>query len=386
MERKKLANNKYAVVTPTYVGHFHFIKKYIESFSKYSRGEKIPLYLTVEENDIYELQKICSVYPDVDVRIISFEAILSRFGIKKNTSELLSSMGRFSYQTIKKLYTLLYIKEEKTLVIDSESMMVADCDLSLLFDHYFASPFVSYSELGDKEFNSTFTKSVVDNSSYLLCDNNDKYFLENFVWFYDKSILQDLCREVGSPYDMVMRLETEKRTNLFEIQIYHHFIYKNRVKYKYDAINVINSLKNRLETAEFSSYMNKYYELYKGNCGVLERAASCVDKHNWYKVATLLKDIRFNIIRSEYSSRMKYHSLFIHEVNPFLLCASQDHSFGINSNWFNKLIDMSDTRWEIEMIKNNIGKYINSIRKSVLYRVPRVIIKFIVNPIRYILN
>lgn len=375
--------NKYALVTPTYSGHFCFIDKYIESLSRYSIGEKVPLYLTVEESDCYDLQKIANRYPDVDVRVIPFERILSTFGIEESTEELLASMGRFSYQTLKKLYTLLYIEENKTIVIDSESMMVNHCDLNDLFTAYFDSPFISYSSLSEKSYNATFTKNVVDNSSYLLSNKDDKYFLENFVWFYDKSILQDLCSEIGTPYEMVALLEKEKRTNLFEIQIYHHFIFKYKEKYGYDAIDVLKELQGALSEDEFKAYMDKYYELYKGNCGVLERVASCVDKHNWYKVAMLLKKLRFNLIRSEYSSGMKFHLSLISEVQPSMLCASQDHSFGINSTLVNKIMDVSDTRWEVEMIKRSLTGVIGVFKDSALYRIPRVLLKFFVNPIRY---
>ncbi|EKN6367541.1 TPA: hypothetical protein ACHYPN_003350 [Yersinia enterocolitica] len=379
-----MKTHDYALITPTYRGHFDFIKKYLSSLNKFSKGEKIPIYLTVEEDDVFDLEEIASNYKNIDVRVLSFEMILSRFDIRKSTSQLLEIMGRFSYQTLKKLYTILYINESKSLIVDSESMMIRDYELSKLFDEYFRNPFISYSKLSERKFNATFTKNVIQNSNFLLKEDDDAFFLENFIWFYDKKIVKDLCDFIGTPYEMVMLLEKNKKTNLFEIQIYHHFIYANKEKYGYKSINVTHELKNALSKEGFDSYMKKFYGLYKGNCGILERVGSCVSKENINDLSDLFHKLKFNIIRSEYSSGMKYHSLLIRKINPVMLCASQEHSFGINNSFINRWIDASDTRWEVNIVKNKLHSYQTILSNSILYRVPRVLLKMLVNPIRKI--
>ena len=48
---------KRCVITPTYTGHFEYIKKYLKSFDRYLQDRDFPIYfvITREENDEFTL-------------------------------------------------------------------------------------------------------------------------------------------------------------------------------------------------------------------------------------------------------------------------------------------------------------------------------------------
>ena len=334
--------SKYAIITPTFEQHFKYVKKYLESYKKYvTDKEDITLLFTISRCEAESFKRITDEYCDcIKFQTYLFEDILEALGVKKTPDELLQRYNKFTFQTLKKFYTMLYSQYSKFLVLDSESMWVKETCMKNVFEEFFNAPFISGSSIKAKKTISPFTQGVIDNVNFLLGNNCDKWFLENFVWFYDKKILNDLFDKLGSPINLaekVYQLENKQQieSGIFEIELYQAFLYFNLENYQYNFIDIDKVLSETLPQKELSNYINNYYSAFDGNCGLLEHSLMLLNNSNYALLADLFKKHRFNIIRCNYSdfNNVKLQEKFMDIVKPNILAASQEHAFGINDSY-----------------------------------------------------
>ena len=297
---------KYAVITPTFKPHFKFVEKYLESYKKFvTDKEDVTLIFTISKNEAKDFKKITDQYcENVKFETLYFEDILKHFGITLTPDELLKKYQKFTFQTLKKFYTMLYSDANRFLVLDSESMWVKETNMKEVFENFFKNPFIASSQIKTRETVSVLKQGVIDNINYLLNKPCDKWFLENFVWFYDKSILNDLFNEYSSPIEMaekVYTLENKQRreAGIFEIELYQAYLYNNNSKYHYKIIDVEKLLKNILTAKDLSKYLNSYNNLFQGNCGLLEHTILLLNNSNYQALANAFRDNHFNIIRCD---------------------------------------------------------------------------------------
>jgi len=330
---------KISIITPTYFSHFKFISKYLESFNRYVLDKaSVSIYFTIERKEGAAFQKILKPYLNqLDIHILYFEDILGEFGIHSSSNELLKKYGKFSFQTLKKYYTMLYVDAERMLVLDSESMWICETNMSELFYDFFRNSFLAGSIL-DSQHLGDIKRAVTKNVSYLLNYNIDHWFIETFCWFYEKHILQDMFLELGTPLELVNRVyehaktEDDVNAGVFEIILYQAYLYMNREKYGYKWIDVNHECEKYLGSYDFLRYKEAYLKIYEGECGLLEKVSSLVDDRNTKQLARLCCDNRFNIIRCEYdfhpTSAQRY---FMETVHPNILASSQNHIYGVNN-------------------------------------------------------
>lgn len=384
---------KKAIITPTFKPHFKFVDKYLESAKKYvSDPENVTFYLTVSESDVAELSSLVSKYSqNLNVEILCFDKIIKKFNIPYSDKVLLSKYGKFSYQTLKKFYTMLYIQAEQMLVLDSESMFVKPTNIRALFDDFFDNPFITVCNLDQLPYVGNFKKKVMENISFAINgrsisteDNesqkklelytknrsslNDIWFLENFVWFYDRKILNDMCNKLGEPFTIVDRIYNNvKKDNVeqgcFEICLYQGFIYRNNNAYNYTVLHTEDIVQNafRDNMHIYSKYEKNYYSLWGGEFGILEMAMGLLDKENYKLLANEFKKNNFNIIRCDFTNLInyKYQMEFLDILKPNILAASQNHIYGVN----NKL---GDKLWNLLFWNNSFARYVYSDLKAIL--------------------
>lgn len=79
-------------------------------------------------------------------------------------------------------------------------------NMSDLFKKYFSAPFLLTSPSDTNIKFHNFVLSVIDNGSLLLNKKCSKWFLENFIWFYDKKILNSLFSVIGTPIELAEKI------------------------------------------------------------------------------------------------------------------------------------------------------------------------------------
>lgn len=332
---------KYAVITPTFEPHFQFVEKYLESFDKFVIDKsEVAIIFTISKSESNKFNLIINKYKNINIEIFYFEDILAKFGINITPNDLLRKYDKFTFQSLKKFYTMLYSDFDYFLVLDSESMWIKKTSMKALFENFFNNPFISCSSIANRKHLSDFTQGVLDNRNFLINNNCNKWFLENFVWFYDKKILNEMFETIGEPIELAEKIynsvdEKHLTPGIFEIELYQSYIYCNNGKYKYKINNIDNDLKSYLCDFDFHKYKTEYDTIYDGNCGVLEHSLMLLTNSNYKALAKLFIDNKFNIIRCDKTNfnNAYLQTKFIEIVSPNILAASQLHIFGINDKY-----------------------------------------------------
>lgn len=335
---------KYTIITPTYREHFKYVAQYLNSVAKYSlNSDNIIFVFIVEAQDVEGLKKITKAYEAlVSIHILQFEDLLATYNVDISPNHLLIEYGKYSYQTLKKLYAMLYLPCQKFLVLDSESMWIRQTDMERLFEDFFSDPFIAGSRITPDKL-GIIKKNVCQCTDYLLDFKSDKWFLESFNWFYEKTILLDLINELGTPIDLIKKAQVAGKLQgfepyVFEICLYQNYIYKNRQKYHYRILDVNQKCKDYLGQAGYKRYLNAYYSKFNGEGGVLEFVCNMLCSDNVEALATLIKDNHFLIIRVEnVACSPSIQKKFIKIADPYILAASQNHPWGINDQWSLKI-------------------------------------------------
>lgn len=323
---------QYAIVTPTFSGHFSFISTYLESLNKYVEDkEDFAVFFTINKNENESFQKIIAPYKDsCNIKVLFFDDILLQNGIYLTPDNLLKKYGKFSFQTLKKFYTMLAIDCEKFLVLDSESSWVNKTNMKKLFLDFYDDPRVFFSHIKSDRL-GFFRNRVQKNIGYIYGKECPFWFIENFMWYYDKNILQDLFNEYGSPIEIVNRIYNEgyKEEGVFEILLYQSYLFKNHQKYGYRLVDIDKACKTLLSPYVYENYYFEMATQLRGEFGVLEQVMMFLNKENVDEFANLFKNLGFNIIRSDIGSRNNCQELFFKEVRPNIFASSQNHDFGV---------------------------------------------------------
>lgn len=320
--------NKYCIITPTYIEHFKYIKEYLKTFDKYVIDkENVSLVFTVNKEEISALKDLIAPYVNkIDIICVNFDDILLQHNVFLSPTNLLKKYGRYSFQTLKKFYTMLTVEAEKFLVLDSETIWNRPTKMEELFQDYFVNPTIWGSPIDDRI--DSFTSHIQENIDYILDFKSDIWFIENFMWYYEKNILNNLFLEYGSPIEIVDKVYKNKHSEgVFEILLYTNYIYKNLNRYGYSFIDTISSAKSVLSPYIWENYYFKLSDFYGGACGVLERIMSLIDDENTEDFAKLFNILKLNIIRSDGRDNAKAQIRFIELVQPNILAASQDNPF-----------------------------------------------------------
>ncbi len=324
-----------AVITPTFSGHFENVIEMLKSFVWFvKKPTSVVFVFTIDKEEIDFFNKLVQpLVGRVNFEVYSTEAVFEFCGINDSPSEILRKYGKFSFQTLKKFCTMKFVPYEQFLILDSETSFCDDFSFDEMFEKYFADPFISGSDMKNRKGNvSWFTQGAAGNIEYLIDEKNLPWFLENFVWFYSKEILRELEWEHGSFFEMVKRAferQGAQSIDVFEIQLYHGYLYKNRERLGYRYIDVDAELKKALPPVLYSRYMQELHDIFDGNCGVLERAFTLVNPDNLLEIGRLIRNLGFDVVRCDeprgnYSGQVKLFNL----VKPKILAASQDHWLG----------------------------------------------------------
>ena len=161
---------KRGIITPTFEPHFKFVLKYLDSAEKYiTDPENITFFFTVSEGDVEKLSKLLVNYKNkLNIEILCFDEILRKHNVPYGDKKLLLKYGKFSYQTLKKFYTMLESDCDQMLVLDSESMFINKTNINKMFDDFFASPFITVCNLDLLSKVGSFKSKVMENINLIL--------------------------------------------------------------------------------------------------------------------------------------------------------------------------------------------------------------------------
>lgn len=307
MDFKSIQQNKRAILIPTYEGHFDYVFYLLSSMEKFVLDVEqfdICLILSSQEEQ-RKIQNMISQFRKLHIFCYDIEQILNFYGVKDK--DILNKVGKFSYQTIKKLYGVHFLQYPQTYVMDSEGLFIKDIQLNTLFDDYFKHPFVLMCSLArcfGKSFYTTLNFYTVKNVAEIFNKEQiDNFYFDGFNWFYDIKIVNNLFEHFhNNLYEVIKDVSVRNKSGspktqaVFECILYYEYIYEHNQRYKYDFIDTIPLIEQTLGKNTLASAlveMGKNYAFFP----VLMHSWEFMNINDVGKYAEIYRKLNFKIAR-----------------------------------------------------------------------------------------
>lgn len=324
------------IITPTYKGHFPFIKKYLKTYVHFVEdAHEVPVFFIISKNESNEFQKLISPFiKKANLQVLYFEDILSKYGINDDSDTLLKKYGRYSFQTLKKMYAIKFIDANHFLILDSESMWIKPTNMSQVFNRYFSSPFVIYSSNKDRK-PSQFMKKMADNVGSVLNQKIDFWAIESNMWFIDKKIYKDMESILGSPLDWTeISLKTgtskiQEENGLMEALLYQSWLVINAEKYKYKKVNAYDFMQIYCSQNEVDCYTAGIDRCYPAGVGLFEDLLIGAYDEIENNIINIIKNLGLTIVRCDFSDFFNYkrQKRIVYNTDIHILACSQNNIF-----------------------------------------------------------
>lgn len=301
----------------SYIGHKDLLDKLLYSIQQMTPNN-IEIYIIISSADYNEFQYMLTKYNKM--HLLVFSKILEILEDKTYDEDiLLKDLGKWKYQSMKKFYGLYYLffrgSYEHIMIVDSETFIIQKLDLNEYINKYIRNSFIVYSET--PTINNKMHSSVDISSRYINdIQNYIGWFLEYYLWIYDKRIFVDFLRYILIKFKKSLLELVKPYQDIFIEVIYQMFIFKNNNYYKYKLINFHDFLRreyrNNLHTImEYldmlqplkpiedgrylleknidSSFLDKFYEDYKLACfkpNDTKNSLDFIKKHSCIKICT----------------------------------------------------------------------------------------------------
>lgn len=312
------------ILIPTFPPHFEYVRKLLSSIDTFNLDkEKTNVYLIFDNKQRVDDFGII-LYKTIHVILLSIEEITFKlFDFVIDANQLLNSIQKFAYQSFKKILGVRYVTQLfdylHVYVMDSEGMFIRPFSINGLIDNYLHTKHIFYNP-----------NKRIDNIHCLHAKNFLKthvqvpgWLLENYMWIYEKNIINDLFAKFINIKCMNDIIQNFKVDLMIEF-VYYHFIYINNDKYNYTFIDVHTTLSNYLSEKETKTLTSVY---------VLEDMRKVLSINLIEPFSKIFKD--FNIVNYKICGRnnKKYHNakeniLFVKNTPSIVVINSGD--FPIN--------------------------------------------------------
>ena len=362
---------KNCILTPTYEGHFKYIKEYLESYKKYCGESKNTIITFVLSDKVEKTQfeeRFAEYISTMPIEIYDVEAIFKEYGVNETSKDLLKKYGHTSYQTLKKVYSMLYINAERFLVLDSESSWIANTNMDKEFDDFFESPYLIVSKSSSRTITDSFLSQHFAIADYLFGRRLEVMPFEHFMWYYTKEIISKMCADQGFPMKVVERIydweikNFTKPVGLMEVMWIQTYIYDNAKIFSYTIKYTEDMLNSYVKNSE--RFIQNFFEYNRGgNIGILEFPCMMLNKKNADSLIKLYREQHINIIRCDETTifNRKLEEDFLRDAKIKILAVSQEHGFLTteSKNAKRKKMFVQSRKFLIKNFKKRIKRVIN---------------------------
>lgn len=247
---------KYGIIIPTYIDHFKHVVRFLESVRENCTdySDFNICFITSKHEMVHLIELIseyCTTQPKLKVSVTTLEFLIKRmYGETVDENWLLETVGKYNFQSAKKILGVRYFDHDYSLVLDSECLMIRPCSIKDIFENYLKTKRVFYTDNSD-----VFPESMerVTKSSLSFIREVDRfkpyYMFEHDSWIFEKQIVSDMFTHIEAQGKTFYQLLFESKL-LFEVVMYYWYIYFNN-KYGYQFVDA---------TALIKSYLGEHYE------------------------------------------------------------------------------------------------------------------------------
>ncbi|MCJ2006271.1 hypothetical protein [Methylobacterium sp. J-092] len=233
--------------------------------------DRVELLLVVEAVNEPMFAELLARYPMVRSRILVTDDILAGFGITEKPSAFLHRIGKFTFQTLKKLGALSSVQTAWSLVLDSESLFHKPFLMMDLLENYRTQRYVFYTNTGPRGLlweRSTGHQVTRNAAAALGIAPPNRWYMEYFHWFYETTKVIDMVQNrLGRAFFERIGHLNQSQIDYFENILYYLYLQQSHAS-EYNFIDfkiVIDQFlpsevaaRFRLDELPFSLFGNEY--------------------------------------------------------------------------------------------------------------------------------
>ena len=281
------------MVIPTYNHHFSCNRSFLESLGTYcTDSSDVGIHFILAENELELFRKtVSNDFPELPITLWSLKELLFNLdNVSINEENLLNSLGKYNYQSLKKICACAFIPAEYFIVMDSENILVRECSLKALFESQLSTKTIFY----DENIPVDLQRLVTINSEKILKAQDFKYWMFcSSSWFFEKTIVQELLSTVQSLHgrSLFSLLMTDTQYSpTFEAVLYNWFLYMDRHKYGYTFIS-LNEIMTSFLGGKYKDFTKRLEDL----TTTFEYACAAVNDDTKEELVQFLKSFKIDI-------------------------------------------------------------------------------------------
>jgi len=251
------------IVTPTYSQHFKYNTLFLDSLIEHCEDkDEVIVNFIVSDFEKESLETLLEGHrKKLNIRVVALKDLVKEiFDDYIDDAQLLKDIGKYNFQSLKKLVGAYKFGTPYSLVMDAEALGIRNFKMKNLVDSYFSDKRNVFYTKNDYGNLADIQKKVIESGSKIIGQDPSTtlYFLEAYNWFLDKRILEDLFQEVYSLHDEdVLYVLTKKYEVVFDIVLYYLYIYYNNPKYKYKFVCINDELHKIMGEERYKEYISQ---------------------------------------------------------------------------------------------------------------------------------
>lgn len=243
---------KYQVIIPTYSGHSAQVELGLSSFEKFLTDKgHFDIHLIVSKPEVQAFTELANRHTSLTVTVISLHDILQKEeGVETDEKLLLEQVGKFNFQSLKKIYGVKHFGTTTSLVLDSEALMIREASLAKIFEAYERDKFIISASPSAEQI-----KVDVARTSFEILGKpvQDIWFFEYYYWFFEKKYVDEMFAYIFQTTGKSLLENLLYRKPLFEYNLYALYLYLFHAD-DYQFIPATSLLSRYLNTDELDTY------------------------------------------------------------------------------------------------------------------------------------
>lgn len=193
--------DRLTIVTPTFEKHYHQFAAMVGSLvAQCTDLDAVELTVIVESHNVAMFSDLLDGFAGLTWRIKTTEEVFADFGITEPPGAFLQRIGKFTFQTLKKLGALRRVSTAWSLVLDSESLFHKPFRALDLLADYAARKYVFYTSTAARGrlWHASVGYQVTVNAGRALAQQaGDRWYMEYFHWFYETTKVEAMIARLG---------------------------------------------------------------------------------------------------------------------------------------------------------------------------------------------
>lgn len=221
-----------SLIVPSYEKHHHSFAGLIKSIAAFCQDLSVlELVLVIEQKNDPLFSQTLAAFPAVASQIVHTETVLERFGCDETPAAFLYRIGKFTFQSTKKLGGMVHASADWLLVLDSESEFVKPFSAAEILANYRENPYVffSYTSTRGEGWEHSLGDKVTRHCAKAIGSTTlDRWFLEYYAWFYQKEKIEKLLADgINAHFLECFSDKQIRQRHFFENVLYCLYLFEN---------------------------------------------------------------------------------------------------------------------------------------------------------------